>query len=106
MQGRWSRPRRPFRTSRTSRIARRLHRHPGGANTPITTEVDDDRGVIYVSRHGDDQAQGRRRMSSFCAKSTGLEGRIMRWQGIESRPYVLHSRIAPVGDVPDANGAD
>jgi hypothetical protein len=45
-------------------------------------------------------------MSSFCAKSTGLEGRIMRWQGIESRPYVLHSRIAPVGDVPDANGAD
>ena len=36
----------------------------------------------------------------FYAKSTGIEGRITRWQDIEYHApclYLLHSRIAPVG---------
>ncbi len=77
---------------------------PEVAETPITTEVDDDAGVIYVSRHMDDAA-----CPSFYAKSTGIEGRIMRWQDIEYQPpclYKLHSRIAPAGVLPSDNGTD
>jgi phenylpropionate dioxygenase-like ring-hydroxylating dioxygenase large terminal subunit len=72
---------------------------PEVAETPITTEVDDDRGIIYVSRRMADAA-----CPPFYAKSTGIDGRITRWQDIEYRPpclYRLHSRVAPVGeDVP------
>ncbi|GAA3527970.1 aromatic ring-hydroxylating dioxygenase subunit alpha [Amycolatopsis ultiminotia] len=77
---------------------------PEVANTPITTEVDEDRGIIYVSRHMADAA-----CPPFYAKSTGIEGRITRWQDIEYRPpclYLLHSRIAPVGVLPEEDGAD
>jgi vanillate O-demethylase monooxygenase subunit len=77
---------------------------PEVANTPITTEVDEDAGVIYVSRHMADAE-----CPPFYANSTGLTGRITRWQDIEYFPpclYVLHSRIAPVGDVPKADGSD
>jgi phenylpropionate dioxygenase-like ring-hydroxylating dioxygenase large terminal subunit len=45
----------------------------------------------------------------FYAKSTGLEGRIARWQDIEYTPpclYKLHSRIAPVGSVPNPDRSD
>ena len=45
----------------------------------------------------------------FYAKSTGIEGRITRWQDIEHHApclYLLHSRIAPAGVVPEADGSD
>ena len=77
---------------------------PEVANTPITTEVDEERGIVYVSRHMADAA-----CPPFYAKSTGITGRITRWQDIEYHPpclYVLHSRIAPVGVLPPENGPD
>lgn len=77
---------------------------PEVASTPITTEVDDEAGVVYVSRHMDDAE-----CPPFYARSTGLEGRIARWQDIEYTPpclYKLHSRIAPVGSVPNPDGTD
>jgi vanillate O-demethylase monooxygenase subunit len=77
---------------------------PEVAETPITTEVDDEAGVVYVSRHMDDAE-----CPPFYAKSTGLTGRIARWQDIEFTPpclYKLHSRIAPVGSVPNPDGTD
>jgi phenylpropionate dioxygenase-like ring-hydroxylating dioxygenase large terminal subunit len=77
---------------------------PEVANTPITTEVDEDNRIIYVSRHMDDAE-----CPSFYAKSTGIDGRITRWQDIEYRPpclYLLHIRVAPVGVTPDPDGSD
>ncbi|MFJ7217474.1 Rieske 2Fe-2S domain-containing protein [Amycolatopsis sp. NPDC098790] len=77
---------------------------PEVAETPITTEVDEDRGIIYVSRHMADAE-----CPPFYAKSTGIEGRITRWQDIEYHPpclYLLHSRIAPVGVLPNDDGTD
>jgi vanillate O-demethylase monooxygenase subunit len=77
---------------------------PEVASTPITTEVDEDAGIVYVSRHMDDAE-----CPPFYAKSTGLQGRIARWQDIEYTPpclYKLHSRIAPVGSVPNPDGTD
>lgn len=78
---------------------------PEVAETPITTEVDEENGVIYVSRHMDDAE-----CPAFYANSTGIEGRIERWQDIEYTPpclYQLHSRIAPVGAArPRPDGSD
>jgi len=77
---------------------------PEVANTPITTEVDEEAGIVYVSRHMDDAD-----CPPFYAKSTGIEGRITRWQDIEYRPpclYLLHSRVAPTGVLPLADGTD
>ena len=77
---------------------------PEVANTPVTTEVDDEAGIVYVSRHMDDAE-----CPPFYAKSTGLQGRITRWQDIEYHPpclYLLHSRVAPVGVLPPAEGPD
>ena len=77
---------------------------PEVAGTPITTEVDDAAGVVRVSRHMDDAE-----CPPFYARSTGLTGRISRWQDIEYTPpclYLLHSRIAPVGCVPNSDGTD
>ncbi|MEV4313473.1 aromatic ring-hydroxylating dioxygenase subunit alpha [Actinocrispum sp. NPDC049592] len=77
---------------------------PEVASTPITTEVDEDAGIVYVSRHMDDAE-----CPPFYAKSTGLQGRITRWQDIEYTPpclYKLHSRIAPAGCVPRPDGSD
>ena len=77
---------------------------PEVASTPITTEVDEDRRIIYVSRHMDDAA-----CPPFYARSTGIEGRITRWQDIEYHPpclYLLHSRIAPAGVLPNGDGSD
>jgi phenylpropionate dioxygenase-like ring-hydroxylating dioxygenase large terminal subunit len=77
---------------------------PEVANTPITTEVDEENGVVYVSRHMDDAE-----CPPFYARSTGIEGRITRWQDIEYHPpclYLLHSRIAPQGLYPPAEGPD
>lgn len=77
---------------------------PEVAGTPITTEVDEDAGVVHVSRRMDDAE-----CPPFYARSTGLSGRITRWQDIEYTPpclYLLHSRIAPVGSVPRPDGSD
>jgi phenylpropionate dioxygenase-like ring-hydroxylating dioxygenase large terminal subunit len=77
---------------------------PEVASTPIVTEVDAERDVIYVSRHMADAE-----CPAFYAKSTGLTGRITRWQDIEYHPpclYLLHSRIAPVGVLPNDDGTD
>ncbi|HSZ41853.1 MAG TPA: aromatic ring-hydroxylating dioxygenase subunit alpha [Trebonia sp.] len=77
---------------------------PEVAETPITTEADEDAGVIRVSRHMDDAE-----CPPFYAKSTGIDGRITRWQDIEYFPpclYTLHSRIAPAGVLPPADGPD
>jgi phenylpropionate dioxygenase-like ring-hydroxylating dioxygenase large terminal subunit len=77
---------------------------PEVAETPVTTEVDEDKGVIYVSRHMDDAA-----CPPFYANSTGIQGRITRWQDIEYHPpclYLLHSRIAPQGVYPGPDGDD
>lgn len=77
---------------------------PEVADTPITTEVDEDAGVIYVSRRMADAA-----CPPFYAKSTGIDGRITRWQDIEYRPpclYLLHSRISPAGLLPHDDGSD
>ncbi len=77
---------------------------PEVAETPITTEVDEDAGIVHVSRHMADAA-----CPPFYARSTGITGRITRWQDIEFTPpclYQLHSRIAPVGVLPDEDGSD
>lgn len=77
---------------------------PEVASTPVTTEVDDAAGIVYVSRHMDDAE-----CPPFYEKSTGLSGRITRWQDIEFHPpclYLLHSRVAPVGVLPPEDGPD
>lgn len=77
---------------------------PEVAETPITTETDEDAGVVYVRRRMKDVA-----CPPFYSRSTGIEGRIDRWQDIEFRPpclYVLHSRIAPTGLEPGPDGDD
>lgn len=77
---------------------------PEVAETPITTEVDEGAGIVRVSRHMDDAD-----CPPFYARSTGIEGRITRWQDIEYHApclYLLHSRIAPVGVLPEADGSD
>ncbi|GAA2113106.1 aromatic ring-hydroxylating dioxygenase subunit alpha [Kitasatospora saccharophila] len=68
---------------------------PEVAATPITTEVDEEAGVVRVSRHMADAE-----CPPFYARSTGIEGRISRLQDIEYFApclYLLHSRITPVG---------
>jgi vanillate O-demethylase monooxygenase subunit len=77
---------------------------PEVAETPIDTEVDEANRIVRVSRHMADAA-----CPPFYADSTGIRGRITRWQDIEYFApclYVLHSRIAPVGSVPRPDGTD
>jgi phenylpropionate dioxygenase-like ring-hydroxylating dioxygenase large terminal subunit len=77
---------------------------PEVAETPITTEVDEGAGIVRVSRHMDDAE-----CPPFYARSTGIQGRITRWQDIEYHApclYLLHSRIAPVGVIPEPDGSD
>jgi phenylpropionate dioxygenase-like ring-hydroxylating dioxygenase large terminal subunit len=77
---------------------------PEVAETPITTEVDEPNRIVYVKRHMDDAD-----CPPFYAKSTGIEGRIVRWQDIEYHPpclYLLHSRVAPTGVLPNPDGSD
>ncbi len=77
---------------------------PEVAETPITTNIDDGRGVVTVSR----------RMESvecppFYSESTGLQTPIDRWQDIEYHApgcYLLHVRVAPAGSVPNEDGSD
>jgi len=77
---------------------------PEVAETPITTEVDEEAGIVRVGRRMADAA-----CPPFYQKSTGLQDRISRWQDIEYHApclYLLHSRIAPVGSEPLPDGTD
>ncbi|MFB7708143.1 Rieske 2Fe-2S domain-containing protein [Streptomyces sp. NPDC056105] len=77
---------------------------PEVADTPMTTEVDEGAGIVRVSRHMDDAE-----CPPFYANSTGIKGRITRWQDIEYHApclYLLHSRIAPQGVLPNPDGTD
>ena len=77
---------------------------PEVAATPIQTEVDDSTSVVRVSRHMHDAE-----CPPFYANSTGIKGRIDRWQDIEYSPpgyYLLHSRIAPAGAPVRPDGGD
>ncbi|HUZ38633.1 MAG TPA: aromatic ring-hydroxylating dioxygenase subunit alpha [Streptosporangiaceae bacterium] len=77
---------------------------PEVADTPIRTQIDEDNSVVHVSRHMDDA-----QCPPFYAKSTGITGRIVRWQDIEYHPpclYLLHSRVAPTGVLPRPDGTD
>ncbi|MCO5995233.1 aromatic ring-hydroxylating dioxygenase subunit alpha [Actinoallomurus rhizosphaericola] len=77
---------------------------PEVAETPITTEVDEEAGIVRVSRH-----MHGAECPPFYSKSTGIEGRIDRWQDIEYHApclYLLHSRIAPEGVAPGPDGDD
>ena len=78
---------------------------PEVAETPISTEVDEGAGIVRVSRHMDDAE-----CPPFYARSTGIEGRISRWQDIEYHApclYLLHSRIVLVGAPPPGpDGSD
>ena len=77
---------------------------PEVAETPITTSVDKEAGVVRVSRRMKDVE-----CPPFYANSTGIKGRIDRWQDIEYQPpclYLLHSRIAPTGLEPTPDGDD
>ena len=77
---------------------------PEVAETPITTEVDEDGHVVHVRRRMKDVE-----CPPFYAKSTGIAGRIDRWQDIEYHApclYLLHSRIAPTGVEPTSDGDD
>lgn len=77
---------------------------PEVAATPIATRVDDDASIVYVSRHMDDAE-----CPPFYANSTGISGRITRWQDIEYHApclYLLHSRVAPAGVLPPDDAPD
>jgi phenylpropionate dioxygenase-like ring-hydroxylating dioxygenase large terminal subunit len=77
---------------------------PEVAETPITTEADEDAGIVRVSRRMADAE-----CPSFYSRSAGLTGRITRWQDIEYHApclYLLHSRVAPAGVLPGADGSD
>ncbi len=77
---------------------------PEVAQTPIDSTIDDEAGIVRVNRH----MQGVE-CPPFYSKSSGISGRIDRWQDIEYRPpclYVLHSRIAPTGVLPNSDGSD
>jgi len=77
---------------------------PEVATTPIEVETDEENNIVRVYRH----------MNSvdcppFYSRTTGLEGKIDRWQDIEYFApgfYMLHARIAPVGQPPLPDGSD
>lgn len=77
---------------------------PEVAATPITTEVDEANRIVRVSRRMVDAE-----CPPYYAKSTGITGRIDRWQDVEYHApclYVLHVRIAPTGIHPAPDGGD
>ncbi len=77
---------------------------PEVAATPIEVESDDEAGVVRVYRH-----MNAVECPPFYSRTTGLEGKVDRWQDIEYFApgfYVLQSRIAPVGQPPLPDGGD
>lgn len=77
---------------------------PEVATTPIEVEADDENGVVNVYRH-----MSNVECPPFYANTTGLTGRIDRWQDIEYYApsfYKLNSRVAPVDEPPGPDGSD
>ncbi len=77
---------------------------PEVAETPIEVESDEEAGVVRVYRH-----MTGVQCPPFYSRTTGLEGRIDRWQDIEYYPpgfYMIHSRIAEVAKPPLPDGTD
>jgi len=77
---------------------------PEVATTPIDVEVDESANVVRVFRHMDSVD-----CPLFYSSTTGLEGKVDRWQDIEYFPpgfYMIHSRIATVGQPPLEDGSD
>lgn len=77
---------------------------PEVATTPIEVEVDEDAGVVRVYRH-----MNAVECPPFYARTTGLAGKVDRWQDIDYTPpgyYLLHSRIGPVAEPPLPDGTD
>ena len=77
---------------------------PEVATTPIEVESDESTGVVNVYRHMSDVE-----CPPFYANTTGLSGRIDRWQDIEYHPpgyYQLNSRVAAFNAPPLPDGSD
>ncbi|MEO6570998.1 MAG: aromatic ring-hydroxylating dioxygenase subunit alpha [Ilumatobacteraceae bacterium] len=77
---------------------------PEVAESPIETTVDDEAGVVYVSRR-----MAGVECPPFYSGSTGLQTPIDRWQDIEYHApgyYLLHVRVSPAGVTPGADGSD
>lgn len=77
---------------------------PEVAETPIATEIDEELGIVWVSRRME-----RVECPPFYSESTGLESPIDRWQDVEYHApgcYLLHVRVAPAGSKPGADGSD
>src|ERR1039457_4033262 len=77
---------------------------PEVATTPIEVEVDEDSGVVRVFRH-----MNAVECPPFYSRTTGLEGKVDRWQDIDYSPpgyYLLHARLAPVEQPPLPDGSD
>jgi phenylpropionate dioxygenase-like ring-hydroxylating dioxygenase large terminal subunit len=77
---------------------------PEVATTPIEVEIDDGTSVVRVYRH-----MNAVECPPFYSRTTGLVGKVDRWQDIEYSPpgyYLLHARIAPVNQPPLPNGDD
>jgi len=77
---------------------------PEVATTPIEVEVDNELGVVRVFRH-----MNAAECPPFYSRTTGLSGQVDRWQDIDYTPpgyYLLHARIANVGEPPLPDGTD
>jgi vanillate O-demethylase monooxygenase subunit len=77
---------------------------PEVAETPITTTIDDEAGIVRVSR----RMEGVE-CPPFYSSSTGLSTPIDRWQDIEYHApgyYLLEVRVAPSGVRPGPDGDD
>jgi vanillate O-demethylase monooxygenase subunit len=77
---------------------------PEVATTPIEVEVDDETNTVRVFRH-----MNAVECPPFYSRTTGLSGKVDRWQDIDYSPpgfYLLHARIAPVAEPPLPDGSD
>lgn len=77
---------------------------PEVAETPTTTEIDADAGIVRVSRR-----MAAVECPPFYSESTGMQSPIDRWQDIEYHApgfYLLHVRVAPAGTEPAPDGTD
>ena len=77
---------------------------PEVASTPIDVEVDEEMNVVRVSRH-----MASVECPPFYSRTTGLVGKVDRWQDIEYFApgfYLLNARIARVDDTPLEDGSD
>jgi phenylpropionate dioxygenase-like ring-hydroxylating dioxygenase large terminal subunit len=77
---------------------------PEVATTPIEVEVDEENGVVRVFRH-----MNAVECPPFYSRTTGLVGKVDRWQDIDYTPpgyYLLNARLAAVEQPPLPDGTD